>query len=358
MKHLLLSLLLLSGAWPAMAFTSLHVFGDSASSLTNGPGTTNYYGGRYCNGRIWVEVLAQRQGLVSDPAKNWSFFGHYSNLLVTNAANYPPPADAATALFVVWVNNADFVGMTFDNSPPYTSNATTMTFWTNRMNQSLANHSNIIQTLYQKGARTLLMPNVVDLGFTPYFNGTAAGSRAFLRQRIVDYNAAFAALLQQRQATLPGLVIRSPDLFTLLDRMVTNAAAYGLTNALAGGIMVDALTDPAFANKSLNGPGTNHLFWDYLNPGAKAAAVIADLAHQTLTPTRVAALVPQGATLRLDAVNLPIGLPGFVETSTNLVHWTTGPAFLPTNGVQSVTLTPDGPRGFHRLRFPFAWSWP
>jgi len=358
MKLLVPALLLLAGALSAAAFTSLHVFGDSVSSLTNGPGTTNYHGGRYCNGRIWTEVLAQRQGLAVATNRTVAFFGHYSNLLVTNAASYPAPADAASALFIVWVNNADFVGMTFDNSPPYTSNAATLTFWTNRMNQSLANHSNIIQTLYQKGARTLLMPNVADIGFTPYFNGTAPASRAFLRQRILEYNTAFAALLQQRQAALPGLVIRSPDIFTLLDRMVTNAAAYGLTNALFNGVMIDALSDPALANKSLNGPGTNHLFWDYLNPGAKASAVIADVAHQSLTPTRLVSVSPQGATLQLAAENLPTGLSGFVESSTNFTHWTPGPAFLPTNGTQSVSVTPDGPRAFYRLRFPFAWSWP
>lgn len=358
MKGLALSLLLVPGTLPGEAFTSLHVFGDSVSSVTYSPGNPLFYNGRSCNGRVWTEVLAQRQGITFETNKTLAFFEHYSNLLVTNAANYPAPADAATALFIVWVNNADFVGMTFDNSPPYTSNAATMTFWTNRMNQSLSNHATVIQTLYNKGVRTLLMPNAADIGFTPYFNGTAPASRAFLRQRIVDYNAAFAALLQQRQAALPGLVIRSPDIFTLLDRMVTNAAAFGLTNALAGGIMVDALSDPALLNKAINGPGTNHIFWDYMNPGAKASAVIADVAHQILSPTRISGVVPQGGTLRLNGINLPIGQSGFVESSTNFFQWTTGPAFLPTNGTQSVIITPDGPRAFYRLRFPFAWSWP
>lgn len=359
MSKLAWSLLLAMGTWPAAAFTSLHVFGDSVSSLTYVPANNPlFHQGRSCNGRVWVEVLAQRLGLAHDPAKNQSFFGHYSALLVTNAAAYPAPADAATALFVVWVNNADFVGMTFDNSPPYASNAATMTFWTNRMNESLSNHAAVIQTLYNKGARTLLMPNAADLGNTPYFNGTDAASRAFLRQRVRDYNAAFAALLQQRQAALPGLVIRSPDFFALLDNFVTNASVFGLTNATFSGVMVDALSDPALANRSLNGPGTNHIFWDYLNPGARASAIIADVAHQSLTPTRIVRVLPQGATPSLDAANLPVGLNGFVEAATNLTAWSAAQSFYATRRTQSIDIPPGGQGQFYRLRFPFAWSWP
>lgn len=345
-------------ALPAGAFTSLHVFGDSASSVTYGLGNPLFYNGRSCNGRIWTEVLAQRQGVSFETNKIVAFFGHYSTLLVTNAANYPTPGDAATALFVVWVNNADFVGMTGDNSPPYVSNAVTMTFWTNRMNQSLNNHSNVIQSLYNKGARTLLMPNVVDLGLTPYFNATDVPSRNFLRQRTAQYNAAFAALLNQAQAALPGLVIRSPDFFKLLDNVVSNAPAYGLTNALENGVMVDAVTDFYPITPALNGPGTNYIFWDYLNPGAKAMAVMADTAHQSLTPTRVAGVTKLPGTNWLEAVNLPVGLGGFVDATTNFSTWSPVQSFASTNATQGILVQQNGPRQFYRLRFPFAWSWP
>ena len=55
------------------AFTSFYVFGDSISSTTNGGGGTYYYGTnglRWSNGRVWVEVLAQRQGLACATNKN------------------------------------------------------------------------------------------------------------------------------------------------------------------------------------------------------------------------------------------------------------------------------------------------
>ncbi len=38
-----------------------------------------------------------------------------------------------------------------------------MAAWNNAINSSLANHSQAISTLYAKGARTLIMPNAVDI---------------------------------------------------------------------------------------------------------------------------------------------------------------------------------------------------
>ena len=94
------------------AFTSLHVFGDGVCTTTNAHDsslTNYYYGGRYSNGRVWVEVLAQRQGLLYEANNNWSYLGHDSTNLVNNVSNFVAPADVSTALFVVWANDADFV---------------------------------------------------------------------------------------------------------------------------------------------------------------------------------------------------------------------------------------------------------
>ncbi len=68
------------------AFTSLYIFGDGVSTTTTNHTPTYapyYYGGRWSNGRVWVEVLAQRQGLSADSkftnvtwsnsSNNWSY---------------------------------------------------------------------------------------------------------------------------------------------------------------------------------------------------------------------------------------------------------------------------------------------
>jgi len=45
---------------------------------------------------VWVEVLAQRQGLNYESSKNWSYYGHYSANLVTNVNSFAAPTNANT----------------------------------------------------------------------------------------------------------------------------------------------------------------------------------------------------------------------------------------------------------------------
>src|SRR5215472_2110344 len=108
------------GSAPAMV-TSLYVVGDGVSTTTNNTNPSVaylYYGNRFCNGRVWVEVLCQRQAVAYNPTNNWSYFGHYSTDLVTNVSRFSA-SDASTALFVLWVSDADFVYNLNNIDPPY-----------------------------------------------------------------------------------------------------------------------------------------------------------------------------------------------------------------------------------------------
>jgi phospholipase/lecithinase/hemolysin len=364
------------------AFTSIYIFGDGVSTTTNNTsGLANYYGKRYSNGRVWVELLAQQLGLpnnywystngsphVSYPnlsasstnwsysSNNWSFYYDYSPLLVTNVSHFTAPSDAATALFVVWVNDADFVGYMGTIYP-----STNIVTWTNAINQSLTNHWNIITNLYYaKGARTLIMPNAVDITEIPEYNNYPAASKSFIRQRIIGFNTAFTALLNQAGTSLPGITIYEPDFFSLLDNVLTNAAAYGLTNALYGGQSIDAYDDPALANKSINGPGTNYIFWDYDDPTAKFHAVLADITQQLISPVQISNFTALNGSNQLVVANVPIGQNGLVLGCTNLAmpNWTTNATFVSSSATQTVYVTNSGPQWFYRLEFPYTWSWP
>ena len=338
------------------AFTSLFVFGDGVSTTTdNLYGGADYYGLRYSNGRVWVEVLAQRQGLTFESSKNWSFFGHYSPNLVGNVTSFVAPPDVGSSLFIVWVNNADFVYTLSQNNPPYNNSA----IWTDAMNRSLSNHFTAIQTLYNKGVRTLIMPNAVDLMKVPNYTGLLAADKSFVRQRVIDYNIAFAARLNQARASFPNLTIHSPDVFSLLDDVVAHAGSYGLTNTLSNlGQSIDALSDPNLANKSLNGPGTNYIFWDDLNPTAKLQAVIADLVQQLIAPVYISGIAPLTGTNQLVIGNTPVGRNGVVDGSTNFVNWIPAQSITSSNVTQTVLVPAAGPWRCYRLRFPFSWSWP
>jgi len=373
-------------------FTSLYIFGDGVSTTTNNTGgpANLYYGFRYSNGRVWVELLAQQLGLTNNywysnnssihlsytnlsasstnwsySSNNWSFYGDFSPILATNINNFHQPSDAATALFVVWVNDADFVG---DMGDLYVNYGTNITQWTNAINQSLTNHWNIITNLYYaKNARTLIMPNAVDITEIPQFNGYPAADKIFIRQRVIDFNAAFTTLLNQARASLSGITIYEPDFFTLLNNVLTNATAYGLTNTVAdlgqGNIeSIDAVSavNYNFPSASINGYGTNYIFWDPTDPTAKFHAVLADVAQQLISPAQITNLTVLNGNSQLGVASLPIGLGGFVDGTTNLapVNWTSQTNFNSTNATQTIIVPVSGPMQFYRLRFPFTWSWP
>ena len=351
------------------AFTSLHIFGDGVCTTTDNPYASQYYYGlRRCNGRVWVEVLAQRLGLGansitnvnwSNSSNNWSYYGQYSSYLVTTVNQYAPPPDVQTALYVVWVNDADFVK---DMSDVYPS--TNIALWTAANNQSLTNHYNIVTNLYAKGVRTLLMPTAVDITEVPQYDNLQVNSpavRTFIRQQIISFNTGFVAMLNRARTNCPGLTIYVPDFFDLLDNVVTNAAAYGLTNALNGGVSIDAYDDPALMTTlAINGPGTNYIFWDKTDPTSKAQEVMADTALKLISPPQIGRITSQNGTNQLNLTNVPVGLNAIVLGSTNLalMNWTTVTNFSSTNSTQPVFVPASGPMQFYRLKFPHSWTWP
>jgi hypothetical protein len=343
-----------SAVLPAQAaFSSLYAFGDGACTTTDGPGDQNYYLSTYCNGRVWLQVLAQRQGLAYDANKNLSYFDHTSaDMLDPSYAELSgfSATDANTSLFVVWVNDADLVDYMLVTFPAYGLDPTR---WNSMVSSSLTNHQTVIQTLYSKGARTLIMPSAVDISKIPQYNGLSASQKTFIRQGVIAYNNSFSAILNQARASLPGLKIYMPDMFALLDNMVANPSGYGLINVTSDAI-ADRHTSP------LDGTGAYYLFWDPWNPSAKALEVMADTIQQIISPVTIRSLASLNGSNRLDLANIPIGLNGFVDDRTNVVSgsWTSATNFNSTSATQTVFVRASGPRQSYRLRFPFAWSWP
>lgn len=389
----------------ASAFNSLYVFGDGVCTTTNNgypiPAKA-YYGKRYTNGRTWVEVLAQRQGI--GISNNWSYFGQDSASLAANVSHFTAPADVANDLFVIWANDADLVGF-MNNNLLNSFLSTTLPQWTNSINLALANQYKAVTNLYAKGARTLIMPNAVDISEIPQYNHLILTSKSFVRTRVNYFNANLIATVNHAKSTCPGLTIYVPDIFSLLDNVLTNAASYGLTNTLDFfGQPVDAYTyyTPLIGQTTAttNGSGTNFIFWDSTDPTAQMHEVLADYVQQIISPVQIGGLTQINGSNRIDVVNMPVGLNGFLDGSTNLAgaNWTLATSFNSTATAQSIyVVTPPLPPGFgsgisgysgysggppmpgsgnttgsntnaapfvsvapqfYRLRFPYAWNWP
>ncbi len=364
------------------AFTSIYIFGDTVSATTNNttlyPSGTKFFGRRFTNGRVWVEVLAQELGLTNNYwystnrsypvsytnltslttnwsyfTNNWSYFYDGSSDLVKNVGNFKAPTNATNALFVVWVNDADFVDGVIN------SYGTNITLWTNAINLSLTNHFVAITNLYAKGARTLIMPNAVDLSGVPAYQNYVEATNGFIRRMVTNFNAAFTASLMNRiKANCPGITIYVPDFFTLLDNILTNAAAYGLTNA--GNYALNQNPPGVLTNLSMTGPGANYIWWDDEDPTAKAHAIMADVVQHLISPARITNFTVLNGNCQMGMASLPIGLNGFVDCNTDLVfgNWTAVTNVVSTNATRTVFFPASGPLWFYRLRFPYAWSWP
>jgi phospholipase/lecithinase/hemolysin len=354
------------GFLPAFgAFTSFHVFGDGLScTTTNAEAGTNYFGKRYTNGRVWVEVLAQMQGLTFNPSNNpHAYFGNTSSNLLAQTTAYAPPSDASNALVIIWVNNADLYFPALDSTP-------TLAKFTNAVNLALTNQFRAITNLYAKGIRILVMPNVVDISSIPEFNIYASQTNLF-HQASTNYNALFYPMLGKASEGRADLKIIVPDFFGLLTNMIASSASYGLTNALGNGLSIAARDARNFGLPvaNTNGYGTNYIFWDSTDPTAKVHFTMAGIANAMLSPPVITSVTAINGSNRLDLASLPGATVGatncFVLFATNLnqnVWQTNFPAFTSLTATQSVFVPAVGPQRFYRLKsnlaFPWPWVWP
>lgn len=338
-------------------FSSLWIFGDGVCTTTNNVSTDPeiypyYYGYRFTNGRVWLEVLAQRLGITYNSSRNWSFFGNTSTNVLAELASFSAPGDVGTALFVVWANDADFVQFMNYGGPSAVTTAL--------VNSWITNHSTIIQSLYNKGVRTLVMPNAVDVTLIPLYSDMSASDKAYIRSKVAQFNSGFVTALNQARTTYPALKIYMPDFCTLLNNIVANPSNYGLTNPPPPGDAYDDLW-PNLLPLSTTGPGATYLFWDDSDPSAKAHMIMADLVQPLLSRPSVSKIVKVGTSNRLDVLNVPVGRDGAVDrtSSLNPVAWSQVKTFTSSSASLSVYVTNSGPRQFYRLRFPPAtWTWP
>lgn len=178
----------------ASSFSNIYAFGDSLTdtgNIFNASGNTfpppPYDNGRFSNGDIWVEYLAQKLNLQIQPSTNlgtnFAFggattgvdntinpalpglqqeVGIYLNFLSTNKLTADPDA-----LYTVWAGANDYLPTESESSfMPYTEPTTTVN-----------NLAFVIDALADAGAKNILVVNLPDLGEIPCTNSTSNANR-------------------------------------------------------------------------------------------------------------------------------------------------------------------------------------
>jgi len=258
-------------------FSRIFVFGDSLSDtgnlfrLSDGFPPPPYFKGRFSNGRLWVEQLADALDMSIAPGDNYAVggatTGHFNLNDGLGGRAYPglldevasfkatrSAAEAKRALFMVWAGANDFFLALATGQDPEVL-----------IGNGVGNTVQAIQQLRQAGARHIMVVNVPDLGLTPFALALNIGSP--LTQLSAAYNQVLnSALDSLASAGIPTIRV---DAFATLREMVAQPAQFGFTN----------VTDQLIV---VGGDADEFLFWDIVHPTTKAHAVVAEVAADAL----------------------------------------------------------------------------
>lgn len=279
----------------AAAFDKMVVFGDSLSDTGNMyaqtannppypqlPPEPFYDQGRFSNGRVWVEYLADDLGLAAPTPSatggtNYAFGGAQTQDTagVNNLADFIDMDQQLTAyqgathtgnvgdhLFVVWGGANDFL-----LGSPNPADPTNLAARLSRNPETVAsNIAGIVSSLYAEGGRSFLVPNLPPLGMVPVVAARGATAVANANAGTAYYNQLLAAALVQLQQTLPGIEIHAFDVAALAQEVSDDEAAFGLTDIEHPAVPNLSLTtgaipgDPATWTAPAN--ADEYLFWD------------------------------------------------------------------------------------------------
>lgn len=149
------------------------------------------------------------------------------------------------------------------------------------MSLALFNLQLAAQQLYLDGARTILMPNMPNIGLTPFGLSLGAAASAQLTGISVGFNAGLHLLADALNAADPGLNILEFDTFSLLNSLINSPADYGFSN----------VTQPCFNGAAVCANPDSYLFWDSVHPTTSAHQVIGDRFTTTVPEPPLTALM-------------------------------------------------------------------
>ncbi len=248
------------------AFDRMVVFGDSLSDTGNA--------GRFSNGPVWVEMLADRLGVNLRAAQaGGSNFAVGGARLDPAAGPYGLRAQVdrfldlrgstGRTLHVVYGGGNDLLAALSGAGPA-------------QVDAAIAALRTILTDLVAAGATDLLVPNLPDVGITPAVRGYGAEAAGQARRLTAVFNAQADAVLRELAATAPGeLRLYRLDVFAMAERVRADPAAFGFTD----------ITTPCGGSTRCEG----HLFWDQVHPttyahGRLAEAALRELAGQDPPP--------------------------------------------------------------------------
>lgn len=245
-------------AAPPPGFADLVVFGDSLSDTGNA--------GRFSDGPVWVEGIADRLDVRLKPSRSGG-----TNYAVGGARSHGRPMDVrgqlqaylaspdrrsiSGSLFVVFAGANDLLAAGCAGNRDRAAKT------------AAAAVAATVSDLAAAGARTILVPNLPDIGAAPLIQAQGNDCSNQARRLSRAFNAALENKLEDVEHRYRSLHLVRLDVFALSEQLL-------------------ALPDEAASDRGgapCTGESCNRvLFWDSLHPSARAHARLAAAALQAL----------------------------------------------------------------------------
>ncbi len=239
----LMNLFLASTSY-ALNLDKIIVFGDSLSDTGNVfafttkahqfdpdipivPAEPPYYAGRFTNGWVWIEYIAQRKHL---PLMNYAYGGAWGEPTLDSKQTFPFGLDMqvnfyladhwqdnkAKHLYVIWIGANDYIP--------------------GRMNIDYAT-TNTIKTIKQQidwlvfnGARNFLILNLPNLGKIPETVQQGSDKMNQLSELSSVHNKKLLNMLEQARATYPNAKFLLLDIASYFELLMQHPLEYQLKN--------------------------------------------------------------------------------------------------------------------------------
>jgi thermolabile hemolysin len=256
----------------AANFSQIVTYGDSLSDVGNAaakgalaPSSSN---GRFSNGKVWIEYLADRLGIALDRRLNFAEGGattgttniaqtYFPNLLGIAQQVKNHPINDPAALYVIWGGANDYLSATPENIPD--------------PQVTIGNLSREIGTLIDRGAKHILVVNLPDLGELPSTRDRPTASQLTLLT--TAHNAGLAARIETLRQTHPGVKLILLDVNTAFSQAIGDPRSYGFDNVTQGCFSVGCQTPKTY------------LFWDDIHPTTAGHRIVGDLAYRSVSST-------------------------------------------------------------------------
>lgn len=224
-------------------FTNIFVFGDGLSDmgrygkLTNNqyPPSPPFYEGRWTNGKVWIENLADSLKINLKPENNFAMGGAttgYYNIneqlraalkldstalimgLMTQIDLFLSQNAAldTSALYVVWAGGHDF-GSYLDYGQPDL-----------KQYPPAENIKTAIEKLQSKGAKYFIVGNMPDISATPAYANSDKKENA--KQLVTDFNSAIDKIIADFEKEGKSKIYKV-DAFAIFTDIAMNAQKYG-----------------------------------------------------------------------------------------------------------------------------------